>query len=567
MSKLYGILGFLMIFSSLISTRAENLLNEPESAVYDYSHNRYLVSNWGNGNIIAIGENNEQSVFCAFVGSSVAGLYIYGDLLIAAVNYGDNPGLTGINLATGEVAKVIYIPEMNVLNGITADTSGYLYVTEWTNDKIFKVNFEAGTYSVFVDSGLEQPNGITFDAENNRLLFVMAVSPGYPIMALNPADSSISTVYNTAISPLDGLAQDKFGFYYFSSWQNNSVYACDREFSSPPFVVSSGHDSPADISCDDRNNLLVIPNYNGDRLDLVNPYAGINADIFWGNAPLEVAFTGSSMLAVDNWKWHFGDGDSAGIQNPTYIYQNPGMYDVSLEIGVGDETVSLTESDYIIVLADSLYTSETLGEPGDVVEVIIDARSTIPLNYLRIPVEYAGSLNLTLDSFSTSGCRADCLESKTMSDSDPTNRRATFLLRNINLETAVDMPEGFGPVLKLYFTIDPAAVEGQSAPVILDGYLTNLPRFKGMPNYYLVDYNPGTIDGSISLPFVCGDCNGSGTVNLLDITYLIGYLYKNGPEPDPMVAADIDGNGGINILDITYLIKYLYKLGPYPQCS
>ena len=37
--------------------------------------------------------------------------------------------------------------------------------------------------------------------------------------------------------------------------------------------------------------------------------------------------------------------------------------------------------------------------------------------------------------------------------------------------------------------------------------------------------------------YVCGDADGSEAVNLLDITYLIDYLYKGGPPPDPEEAA------------------------------
>jgi len=68
------------------------------------------------------------------------------------------------------------------------------------------------------------------------------------------------------------------------------------------------------------------------------------------------------------------------------------------------------------------------------------------------------------------------------------------------------------------------------------------------------------------ITYICGDADGSGAVNLLDITFLISYLYKGGPVPDPVEAADADGSGGINLLDCTYLINYLYKGGPPPQC-
>ncbi len=65
---------------------------------------------------------------------------------------------------------------------------------------------------------------------------------------------------------------------------------------------------------------------------------------------------------------------------------------------------------------------------------------------------------------------------------------------------------------------------------------------------------------------VCGDADGNFNVNLLDITYLISYLYKDGPAPQHMQAADPDGNGTTNLLDITYLIAYLYKSGTKPVC-
>jgi thermitase len=64
----------------------------------------------------------------------------------------------------------------------------------------------------------------------------------------------------------------------------------------------------------------------------------------------------------------------------------------------------------------------------------------------------------------------------------------------------------------------------------------------------------------------CGDADGNGVVNLLDITYLINYLYKGGPVPNPPGIADVNSDGAVNILDITYLIAYLYKGGPAPDC-
>jgi len=76
------------------------------------------------------------------------------------------------------------------------------------------------------------------------------------------------------------------------------------------------------------------------------------------------------------------------------------------------------------------------------------------------------------------------------------------------------------------------------------------------------------IDGAltVALPVACGDVDGSLTVNILDITALINYLYKEGDIPGDPRAADVDQNCAINILDITALITFLYKEGEPPAC-
>jgi len=68
-------------------------------------------------------------------------------------------------------------------------------------------------------------------------------------------------------------------------------------------------------------------------------------------------------------------------------------------------------------------------------------------------------------------------------------------------------------------------------------------------------------------PEICGDVDGTGRINILDITYLVSYLYKGGPAPYSIQVADVNSSGNINLLDITHLISYLYKGGPPPNCT
>ena len=66
--------------------------------------------------------------------------------------------------------------------------------------------------------------------------------------------------------------------------------------------------------------------------------------------------------------------------------------------------------------------------------------------------------------------------------------------------------------------------------------------------------------------FICGDADGSGAINILDVACVISYLYKGGPAPVPSQKADVDHSGAINILDVGYTVNYLYKGGPAPNC-
>jgi C1A family cysteine protease len=86
-----------------------------------------------------------------------------------------------------------------------------------------------------------------------------------------------------------------------------------------------------------------------------------------------------------------------------------------------------------------------------------------------------------------------------------------------------------------------------------------------------VEDSPGAIDEktfnfSIKVDFLCGDADRNQSVNMLDITYLIGYLYKEGAAPYPLEAGDVNDDLSVNMLDILSLIAYLYKSGPEPVC-
>ena len=88
----------------------------------------------------------------------------------------------------------------------------------------------------------------------------------------------------------------------------------------------------------------------------------------------------------------------------------------------------------------------------------------------------------------------------------------------------------------------------------------------------------GQIDVTVTahnfLPFVDsmevgsqkGDVTGDGEINIADVVFLINYLYRDGPAPDPLEMGDVNCDDEINLGDVVYLIDYLFRGGP-PPCS
>ncbi|PKK83878.1 MAG: hypothetical protein CVT49_06405 [candidate division Zixibacteria bacterium HGW-Zixibacteria-1] len=60
----------------------------------------------------------------------------------------------------------------------------------------------------------------------------------------------------------------------------------------------------------------------------------------------------------------------------------------------------------------------------------------------------------------------------------------------------------------------------------------------------------------------CGNINSDASINILDVVFLINYLYKGGEAPQDISTCDVDLSGSLNLLDVSYLIKYLYQGGP-----
>lgn len=246
------------------SAAEAQLLSSPESVVYDSLHHRYLVSNWNTGHMIQIDSNGVQDYF-VISQHCYAGLHIVDNVVYVA---GRNQGVRGFDLETGQQVMHVSIPGSGVLNDVTSDNMGNLYVSVVDSALIYKINIASENWSAFVSSGLSSPNGICFDEPHNRLLLVSSRNFS-PLQAISLDDSSLTTIVYTGISILDGLTMDEHGNVYFSSWNTNSVYKYDSTFTNPPELVSTHSPDPADISYNPVHHVLAVPIFYGNYIDFV----------------------------------------------------------------------------------------------------------------------------------------------------------------------------------------------------------------------------------------------------------------------------------------------------------
>ena len=88
-------------------------------------------------------------------------------------------------------------------------------------------------------------------------------------------------------------------------------------------------------------------------------------------------------------------------------------------------------------------------------------------------------------------------------------------------------------------------------------------------NPYDGGFNGGTSDAFVTKlsrapEYVCGDANSDCAVNLADAVYIINYVFKGGPAPDPECVGDANGDDAVNLADAVYLINYVFKDGAAP---
>jgi hypothetical protein len=251
-------LTFIYVLFLSFSLHAQNLLNGPNDIVFESSNNRYLVANWAGNSIVVIDSLGNQSYFLNNV-THAHGMEIKDTILYVASHH----NLLLIDLISASIIKNIYVPESEYLGHIAVDSSHFVYITDWSAKKLFKINSNDQT-SITLYTFNATPVGISYQENNNRLIILTLVNNA-PILAYNLTNGIIDTVRNTNINNPDAICRDVNGNYYVTSFTENIVYRFGNDFSSGPEIISTGHGGPSGIEFEEnieiRDDYILFQNY------------------------------------------------------------------------------------------------------------------------------------------------------------------------------------------------------------------------------------------------------------------------------------------------------------------
>lgn len=229
-----------------------------ESAEYDALNHRFLISN-GNNIIQVDGAGNEVDYFGSDPEADY-GMEVMGNALYAIVGN----AVKAYDLTSGLQVSSITITGSAFLNGMASDNDHRIWVTDFSEKTIYEIDFTDLANPSFVQvvsNTVTTPNGICYDPDNNRLVFVNWGSSA-KIKAVSLDDYAVSTlVNNTGVGNIDGIDNDNYGNFYIASWTPNRITKYSSEFTiSETISVVGSLSSPADIAYAEEIDTLIIPN-------------------------------------------------------------------------------------------------------------------------------------------------------------------------------------------------------------------------------------------------------------------------------------------------------------------
>ena len=288
--------------------------------------------------------------------------------------------------------------------------------------------------------------------------------------------------------------------------------------------------------------------------------AEFSVDTSVGNAPLTVQFTSNSSLPVFAYNWDFGDGGSSQLENPSYEYKDPGTYDVTLTTLTNYGNIDNQQLGLITLYGDTLTIGTDSAFAGEKLVISIELVNTQSLSSLLIPFKYGGSSDFRFDSVSL-GSRTSYFEKVRSVGIDVNNNRYGFLITADDGGGSPPLAPGRGDILKIHLSIDSLSLGGIGATIDTTSFLSNKLQLYTAST----SYTPIVFAGSMSSKeIIRGDANYDAKISILDLTFLIDFIWRGGEGSVTVQSSDMNFDKKIDTKDITYLVDFIFRGGPAP---
>jgi len=87
------------------------------------------------------------------------------------------------------------------------------------------------------------------------------------------------------------------------------------------------------------------------------------------------------------------------------------------------------------------------------------------------------------------------------------------------------------------------------------------------PDIAVANLKAGKISIMLTSEEIRGDVNNSGQIDIVDVVYLLNFIFKEGPAPFPEKSGDLNCDGTMSISDVIFILKYaFYMTSPSPCC-
>jgi len=234
----------------------------------------------------------EDSIFT----SGIEGPAVSSEGILYLVNF-DHQGTIGQVTPKGEASLFIELPAGSIGNGIRFDSKGYMYIADYTQHNVLRVDMNSREVSVFAhDSTMNQPNDLAIT--NDDVLFASDPNWAESTGNLWRIDTQgVVTLLESGMGTTNGIEVSTDGkhLYVNESVQRNVwVYDLDENYniSNKRLLIQFDDYGMDGMRCDVKGNLYITRHGKG-TVVMISPEGELIREIqMKGTKPSNIAFGG-----------------------------------------------------------------------------------------------------------------------------------------------------------------------------------------------------------------------------------------------------------------------------------